>query len=313
MPPSEDQSSLNPELFAPRSDDLNSPTAYRAKHGATARAFAGVICGIIAGALIPSALASGCLSYFPEERQRAAGWIFLWGEHWAIRVVASWASAAGAGFITGIIARRRGRLLAAIAALPATLCWLVIALIGWTQKVPFLGNQFEVDFSIGNKLAASLLVFTIIPFACYGGMAGEESGEMFGEHFDSRNYTLLGIKWYHYLWLPIVIQLLLVQTAWTSLYAFDWFRNTWRAGMSLISIVPSLFAFAILCTISIMVQGAVRAYEILSGIEEVPSARSRAFRVLKYGFGFPIVAAILQAGISLVHYGLAKLLTHGSE
>ncbi|PWT79774.1 MAG: hypothetical protein C5B58_12880 [Acidobacteria bacterium] len=179
--------------------------------------------------------------------------------------------------------------------------------------MPFLEGQFEVDISIGNKLAASLLVVTIIPFACYGGLVGKESGEMVGEHFDSRNYTLLGIKWYHYLWLPIVIQLLLVQTAWISLYAFEWFRNTWRSGMSLLSIVPAFFAVAIFWTINIMVEGAVRAYKILSGLEEVPSARSRAFQVLKYGFGFPILAAVLQAGISLVHYGLAKLLTHGSE
>jgi len=310
MHPSENQSL---ELFAPNSDDLNPCNEYSAKHGATSRVFAAVICGIIAGALIPSALASGCLFYFPDERQRAAAWIFLWGEHWAIRVVASCASAAGAGFITGIIARKRGRLLAAIAALPSTLCWLVIALIGWTGKVPFLENQFDVDISIGNKLAASLLILTIIPLACYGGLAGEEAGKMFGERFDSRNYTLLGIKWYHYLWLPILIQLLLVQTAWTSLYAFEWFRNTWRAGISLVSIVPSLFAFAILWTIGITVEGADRAYKILSGLEEVSSGRSRAFQVLKYGFGFPLFAAILQAGISLVHYGLAKLLTHGSQ
>lgn len=288
-------------------------TTLVAKHRSASRAFAAVICGIIAGALIPSALASGCLFYFPDERQKAVGWIFLWGEHWAIRVAASWASAAGAGFITGIIARRRGRLLAAVAALPSTLCWLAIALIGWTQRVPFLESQVEVDMSIGNKLAASLLVLTVIPFAGYGGLAGEETGKMFGEHFDSRNYTLLGIKWYHYLWLPIVIQLLVVQTAWTSLYAFEWFRNAWRAGMSLISIVPSLFAFAILWTISITVEGVFRAYKVLSGLEEIPSARSRAFHVLKYGLGLPLLAAILQAGISFLHYGLAKLLAHASQ
>src|SRR4029453_9115760 len=116
MPPSEEQTYPNPELLAARSGDFNSPTDYRAKHGATARTFAGVICGMIAGALIPSALASGCLFYFPDDKQKAVAWIFLWGEPWAIRVVASWASAVGAGFITGIIARRRGRLLAAIAA-----------------------------------------------------------------------------------------------------------------------------------------------------------------------------------------------------
>jgi len=313
MNPSEEQLPVEHDENATELLFEEPTTTIVAKHGSTSRAFAGVICGIIAGVLIPGALANGCRFYFPEEMQAGTAWTFLWGEHWAIRVVASWASAAGAGFITGIIARRKGRLLAGIAALPSTLCWLVIALIGWTQKVPFLENQFEVDISIGNKLAASLLVLTIIPFACYGGLAGEEAGKMFGEHFDSRNYTLLGIKWYHYLWLPIVIQLLLVQTAWACLYAFEWFRNTWRAGMSLLSIVPSLFAVAILWTISITVDGVFRAYKILSGVEKVPLGRSRAFQVLKYGLGLPLLAAALQAGISLLHYGLAKLLTGASQ
>src|SRR5689334_21845455 len=112
MSPSEERSLVSPQLFASLSADLNSSSSYKEKHGPISRAFAGIICGIIAGALIPSALASGCLFYFPDERQTASGWIFLWGEHWAIRAAASWLSAVGAGFITGIIARRRGRLLA---------------------------------------------------------------------------------------------------------------------------------------------------------------------------------------------------------
>src|SRR5438128_2201294 len=64
-----------------------------ARHGPTSRAFAAVICGVAAGMLIPGALASGCLFYFPEERNSGTPWLFLWGEHWAIRVLASWASA----------------------------------------------------------------------------------------------------------------------------------------------------------------------------------------------------------------------------
>jgi hypothetical protein len=183
--------------------------------------------------------------------------------------------------------------------------------MGWMQKVPFVEGRFEVETSIGNKLAASLLVFTIIPFACYGGFAGEEESKTVAEHFDSRRFTLLGIKWYHYLWLPILIQLQLVQASWALLYGFEWLRNTWRSGLSLISIVPWIFAIGIWWTLSIMVDGAVKCYRVLSGLEEIPSARSRAFQVVKYGFGFPLLAAALQAIISLVHYGLLKLLTHG--
>jgi hypothetical protein len=281
------------------------------KHGPVSRAFAAVICGVVAGMLISGALANGCMVYFSEERYSGAAWLFLWGEHWAIRVLASWASAIGAGFIAGMVARQRGQIWAGIAALPSTLCWLAIAAIGWMQKVPFFPDRFEVETSIGNKLAASLLVITIIPLACYGGRAGEEISIDVGEHFDSRRFTLLGIKWYHYLWLPILILLQVNQAVWAFLYGFEWLRNTWRVGPSLISIVPWIFTLAIWWTLSIMFDGAVKCYRVLSGLEKIQSARSRAFQILKYGIGFPLLAAIIQTVVSLMHYGLVKLFTHG--
>ena len=261
--------------------------------------------------LIPGALANGCSFYFPEERQSGNTWLFLWREHWAIRVLASWASASGAGFIAGMVARQRGKVWAGIAAVPSTLCWLAIALIGWTQWVPFAAGGYEVETSIGNKLAASLLVLTIIPIACYGGMAGEELGRSLGEHFDSRRFTLLGVKWYHYLWLPILIQLLLTQASWTFLYGFEWLRNTWRSGLSVFSVVPWIFTLLIWATLSIMVTGAGKCYGVLSGLEAVSSTRARAVQVLKYGFGFPLGAAILQTLVGLAHFGLLKLFGHG--
>src|SRR5260221_11671004 len=85
-------------------------TAGVAKHGRTSRAFAAVICGVLAGMLIPGALANGCLLYFPDETHSGTIWLFLWGEHWAIRVLASWASAISAGFIAGMVARQGGRI-----------------------------------------------------------------------------------------------------------------------------------------------------------------------------------------------------------
>ena len=311
MSPLEQKLPLGSGEAEPQFSDGQSAASVAARHGPASRAVAAVVCGVVAGILTPGALANGCSFYFPEERHSGSVWLFLWGEHWAIRVVASWASAYTAGFIAGLVVRQRGKLWAGIAAAPSTLCWLVIALIGWTQWVPFATWNYEVETSIGNKLAASLLVFTTIPFACYGGMAGEEVGQDYGEHFDSRRFTLLGIKWYHYLWLPILIQLLLTQGSWAFLYGFEWLRNTWRSGMSLLSVVPWIFTLLIWGTLSIMITGAGKCYAVLSGIEEVPSARSRAWQVFKYGFGYPLGAAVLQTLVGLAHFGLLKLFGHG--
>jgi hypothetical protein len=60
-----------------------------------------------------------------------------------------------------------------------------------------------------------------------------------------------------------------------------------------------------------MVSGAGKCYTVLSGLEEIPSVRSRALQVLKYGFGFPLLAAILQTVVGLLHFGLLKLFGGG--
>jgi hypothetical protein len=121
MNPSDEQFPLDREEGSIELLSDKSTTTDGAKHGLTSRAFATIICGVVAGMLIPGALANGCLFYFPEGRHSGTSWLFLWGEHWAIRVLASWASAVGAGFIAGMIARQRGRIWAGIAALPSTL------------------------------------------------------------------------------------------------------------------------------------------------------------------------------------------------
>jgi hypothetical protein len=52
-------------------------TTIVANHGPTSRAFAAVICGVLAGMLIPSALANGCSFYFPEEKYVGTPWVFF--------------------------------------------------------------------------------------------------------------------------------------------------------------------------------------------------------------------------------------------
>src|SRR5882762_9868789 len=115
-------------------DEAGVPNSFR--YSPILRGFGAVVCGIIAGALIPGALQVGCSWHFPDERYSGTWGLFLWGEHWALRAVASWAAAGCAGFIAGAVARRQGAVLGAIAVIPSSLCWLAIALIGWKGRVP---------------------------------------------------------------------------------------------------------------------------------------------------------------------------------
>ena len=86
----------------------------------------------------------------------------------------------------------------------------------------------------------------------------------------------------------------------------------WRADVSFISlssIVPTVFTFMVWGTLYIMWFGMFKSYMTLSGMDEIPSPGARAIAVLKYGIGALILSAALQAGISYLHYGLAKLLS----
>jgi hypothetical protein len=99
------------------------------------------------------------------------------------------------------------------------LCWLAIAVIGWTQKARSSRAAWsKLLLKQTGGLAAG---FHNHSLACYGGSAGEEEGKAMAEHFDSRRFTLLGIKWYHYLWLPILIQLQLTQRRGLSFMALN--------------------------------------------------------------------------------------------
>src|SRR3989344_2260415 len=244
------------------------------RYGLIARGTGAVIFGIIVGALLPAAFHVGISYHFPDEREAQTWGLLLWGEHWAIRVVVSWAGTVTAGFIVGLVARQKGGILAALASIPTVICWLAIAAIGWTEQIPFLSETRVVDISIGNKLAASLMVLTTIPFAIWSGIQGEDIGKAFGEYFDSRRQSLLGIKWFHYFWIPFLVYLVMMQTSFIALYGFQWQKMMWRADVGFLSlsyILPAVFTLMVWGTLYIMWFGMFKSYLALSGMEEIPS------------------------------------------
>lgn len=267
------------------------------------RALLAVLCGIVAGVLIPSSLQVGLLYHFPAEQ--GEGWGFLlWREHWALRVVASVLSAAGAGLIAGVVARRWGWQVGALATLPATVAWLWVAITAWAGTMPFFGSELHI--SLGNRIAATLLTAVLLPIGAATAALGADLGADIGPHFDTRPHTLLGIRWYHYLWLPLLIHLYLAQTAWAGYYGLGWAMTAWKAGDSLFSFLPFLFTVAIWSTFVLLGTGLVRAYAVLAGLE-VADGDGRTWSLVKYGLGYPLAAAALQTAIMFVHYGLMKV------
>lgn len=267
-----------------------------------ARPALGVVAGIVAGALIPQSLQVGLGLYFPESLEWS---VLFWGEHWVLRPLASVASAFMAGAVAGAVARRNGHSVATMAVAPAVLVWAIAALTGWLGHLPFTDSSTYV--SIGNRLAATVIVFALIPVARVGGQEGAAFGQRYADHFDSRSHTLLGVRWFHYLWLPFLIHLLLIQFAWAGYYGLEWLKVSWRSGADYYtSIIPMLFLLGMWGTLMIAGRGAGTAYRALSGIEGSPTMLGQATAVIKNGVGLPVVAGVLQLAIMAIHYGLAS-------
>jgi hypothetical protein len=279
------------------------PTEHFNRYGRIGRGFAAIIVGVVAGILLLLSVQTGVGLALEGSRLQRDNWFWLqWGNHWMWRGVASVAVTFAASFLCGMIARRRGATLAMVAAIPTIAFWAFIAYVGWRNP----SSASDLHVPIAYRIIATLLVLATLPIAASGGAAGEPYGRANAAHFDERRWTLLGISWYHYLWLPVLIHLMIVCTAFGAVYGFQWLALAWKSGMSFFVFIPIVFYVAMFSTLSLVGQGAFRTYEALAGFDD-DSGLPRWKKVLKYGFGFTALAALAQIAIVLLHSGMAKL------
>lgn len=270
------------------------------------RRLAGAVsAGIVAGYLFSNGLGAGAALTYWEDIDRWSG--MLWGGHWVFRSAAALASAVWAGCIAGVLGRRFGTRLGLVATLPGALLWLAMTLVGW--GVPIHPAFQDLHVPLGYKLAGIGLVIAIPAAGWFGGGLGEQFGSENGDHFDSRGHSLLGIKWYHYLWIPFLFQALLLLFTVSGIYGFEWFKALWRSGSTIGSIIPSVFAFGVWSCLYLVWEGGKNSYLLLSELKDPHEGSGRAKQVVKYSLGYPVVAAVLQVAIIAAHAGLVSLFT----
>jgi hypothetical protein len=268
-----------------------------------------VISSAIAGLLFSMAIGVGLQHRFPDEFKSFNWGALLWGEHWFLRTLASLVSSAWAGFIAGVIGRKKGKLLAVIAVLPSWIVWVIAEYAALTGNLlPF--NIDDIYVSLGNKIFMGLIIIGMLPTAWYSGQQGQIIGQEYSPHFDSRKHTLLGIKWYHYIWLPIVLYLIVVQGSYVGLYFLTWMKTLWKSGFNFLgSIIPTIFTLILYGTLYLMATGVIKTYLILAGFEKVHPKRKAIAKVLQYAIGFQIIAVALQSLTEYTHYLLARWLS----
>ena len=268
-----------------------------------------VICGILAGCLLSMAIGAGLKFRFPDEFSSLDWGVLLWGEHWFLRAVVSLISATWAGFIAGVVGRDKGSILAAITVLPTWIIWVVAEYTALTGYFPFY-DLGEIYVSLGSKISMGVIILAMFPLAWHSGSEGEIIGQENSDFFDSRRHTLLGIKWYHYIWLPIILHLIILQGSFAGFYFLTWMKALWKSGINLLaSIIPTIFTFMLFGTLYLMGKGVERTYMILSGFEQVHSRGAVFVQVLKYIIGYQAIAVVLQFLIEYIHFTIGNWLS----
>jgi hypothetical protein len=264
-----------------------------------------IVCGWIAGILLPGSLQVG-VGFAVEGQGNPSGWtVLLWGDHWAWRAVASILATGGAAFLAGMVGRRAGGRLGLAAALPSALYWAAIAFVGWTGS-PIVGIRLE-EIPLGYKIVATVLALVTLPISASVGAAGSPYGHANAHHFDKRRRTLLGIRWYHFLWLPFLIHVMIITGTWGTVLAFGWMVTAWKNSLSLLAIIPTLFLVGMVFTLQLLVRGAFGTYQALAGFDD-DTGHPAWKRVLKYGLGYTAGTAVLQSLVSVLYAGVANLL-----
>lgn len=146
-----------------------------------------------------------------------------------------------------------------------------------------------------------------MPTAAAIGREGAAYGRANAQHFDARRGTLLGVRWYHFFWLPLLIHCMLLTAVFGSVYGFQWLTTVWKSGVSPLVIVPAMFLMVIFATLQWLGSGALKTYFALAGFDD-SSGSSTFRRVMKYGFGYTLATVLALGAISVAHYGLRMML-----
>ena len=288
------------------SGDLSySSVLHQDRHVGVRRYVAATLVGFLVGILNVSSIQVGVAWGF--EGLNPTNWnLLLWGDHWVWRAIASAVATTTAGFLAGMVARHRGTGVAIACMAPSAAYWAFVAWAGWAGHAPLPGFG-EVYLPLGFRIVATILALVTLPLAGAAGREGAAYGRANAEHFDARRGTLLGVRWYHFIWLPLLIHPMIVTATFGAVYGFQWFALALRNGFSFLVLIPTFFYVAMLLTLQLLGTGAFRTYEALAGFTDdtgTPVWR----RVLKFGFGYTALTVLAQAAVTLVHYGLAASL-----
>jgi hypothetical protein len=268
------------------------------------RVVGGGLFGLLAGVVAVAAIQRGVAYDYKAENPQETWGGLLWGSHHMIRVVASVLATSLTSFLAGLVARTRGSIAAMAATLPAVLAWGLCAVALWTGKLPFLGTM-PIQANNADRATAVFLALVSLPLSFALGRVGGRVGVEWGEHFDARRHSILGIRWYHYLWLPLPVYLLIVFNAWAAFYFLSLQVATWSAHESFWAIIPGVLSLGLIVSFTVTYRGLSTAYRTLTGLR---ASEKPAWEIAKYGCGIPVLGCLIQVAVNLLHMGIDRVI-----
>lgn len=254
-----------------------------------AQKIGGAAFGLLFGFIVSSAVKGGAGFIF-EPREV---WdLPFWGGHYITLVIGQLVGFWIGGFVAGCIAKNHGSYWGIISTLPRVIVWIYL-----------IGRQIgygDLYWWTGDWIVAILLV-TVTPFVAYhAGKLGQKTRIENEEFFEARKGTLLGIKWYHWLWFFFPINMA-VMLATYSVYHIILFLTVILRSLLWFFFVGLLMEPLLFGSIYLLGLSVHKTYMLLSTGYKMGFNRSQiAKRVLWWTVGIYLIVGGMQTLANLV-------------
>ena len=264
------------------------------------RIISGILLGVLVGALLNGTIDRGFyIQYFPIHKEWDS---FSWN-NWFVRSFGCIISSIGGAFISGLIARKKGKVVGLLSTIPSIFFWFYY-LYGQLQGNLNLGfTTIDITSNSTSMIMPFVLILLNLIGGYLGGQSGEESSNVYNLLFDKKKYSLLGIKWYHYLWFPFFTYFVLTQSFAVLFFMIDKFLFFWTSsarGMKFL--IPSILGVIISISIVFYYTSLIISYKILSGITAIDYNKNKFQNYFKPFFAFPVLAIVVQYGVYYLEY-----------
>lgn len=191
--------------------------------------------GAFVGSWIADAASGGLKRIFPESDWNYWN-IFLWGNHWFLRIIVSVVATFLGGFVVGLMVPDKTKLAGTISAIPTSLLFLLYFIFIIIYP-PLSGSII-----FGSYITIFIIIFISVPIARYGAGFGSEWRKSNSEYFGIPK-RLIGMHWSVFIWIWFPYYILISDFSVTLYYMiylmFDdlfhsEFRFVWLLGGTII-------------------------------------------------------------------------------